>query len=247
VGFLVREVFRGIDRGLVMAFVYVALYKSSGASALRGWTLQEMIAYLILATIAGKLLFHDRALDLSDQIFEGYITKFVVMPFRYFTMVLARWIQFMAVQGLVVAALMVGGRLLLARWWPDLDLAPAAMALVLVVLGSYCFLLLYFILHALAFWLDVTWTLLGMTRMICGFVMGELVPISLMPHAVEAAFRWLFPYWTLCGPIEIALGRQDSSDFARGLAVQLASILILQALAALTWRRGLRRYGGAGA
>lgn len=245
-GFLVREVFRGIDRGAVMIFVYVALYRSSGEEALRGWTLPQIVSYLILATVIGKLIFHDRALDLSDQIFEGYITKFMVMPFRYFTLVSARFAQFTSVQAVVALALWAAGSILASHWWPSPEPARALMALALVLLGSWCFLLLYFIVHSLAFWLDVVWSLLAMTRMVSGFVMGELVPISLMPPAIESAFRLLFPYWTLCGPVEILLGKQDSGDFVHGLIVLLASALVLHVVAGLAWRQGLRRYGGVG-
>lgn len=245
-GFLMREVIRGLDRGAVMVFVYVALYRSSGEEALRGWTLPDMIAYLIAATVLGKLILHDRALDLSDQIFEGYITKFMVMPFRYFTLVLARFAQFTCVQAIVAGVLWLAGSLFLARWWPSPELTRLGMALMLVLLGSYCFLLLYFIIHSLAFWLDVVWSLLAMTRMTCGFIMGELVPISLLPPAIESLFRVLFPYWTLCGPIEILLGRQGGTDFRQGLLVLVSSAVLLHLVAAFTWRRGLRRYGGVG-
>lgn len=246
-GFLVRDVLRGVDRAVVMAFVYVALFRSSGSASLRGWTLHDTLGYLVLVAVIGKLVFHERAMDLSDQIFEGWITKFMVMPVRYFSLALGRWIQFTAVQACVTVVLWVVGALALSRWWPHVTPGRGAMALVLVLLGSYCFFLLYFTLHALAFWLDVVWTLLAMTRMVASFVMGELVPISLMPRAVEAAFRATFPYWTLCGPIEIAMGRQGVPDFLRGLLVLSCSVVGLQALALFTWRRGLRRYGGVGA
>ena len=77
------------------------------------------------------------------------------MPVRYFTLVLARWLQFMALQGTIATLAWVAGASFAARWWPHPASALAvAQALVLVLLGSYCFLLTFFLLSACAFWLD---------------------------------------------------------------------------------------------
>jgi len=247
-GFFTREVLRGLERCAVMIFVYVALFHSSGRATLRGYTLEGMVQYMILVAVLQKMLFHERAIDVADQIFEGMITKFMVMPVRYFTLVLARWLQFMALQGAVAALVWVAGALVAPRWWPHPAGALAvAQALVLVVLGSYCFLLIFFLLSACAFWLDRVWTLLAMTRMVSGFAMGEMVPVTLMPKPLVSTFRLMFPYWSLNGPIEIFTGRQGSADFAFGLVVLIAWAIGLQVACGIAWRRGLLRYGGVGA
>jgi ABC-2 type transport system permease protein len=248
VGFLTREVLRGVERCAVMIFVYVALFHSSGRATLRGYTLEGMVQYMLLVAVFQKLLFHERAMDVADQIFEGTITKFMIMPVRYFTLVLARWLQFTALQGTIAALAWTAGALFARRWWPHPASAlAAAEAILLVVLGSYCFLLIYFLLNACAFWLDRVWTLLAMTRMVSGFAMGEMVPVTLMPKPLVTAFRLAFPYWSLNGPIEILMGRQGSADFAFGLAVLAAWAIGLQVACAFAWRRGLLRYGGVGA
>ena len=246
-GFLVREVIRGVERVAVMTFVYFALFRSAGVDVIRGWTLPQMIQYLILLATIQKIMFTERTLDLADQIFDGYITKYMVMPIRYFTLVLARWIQFTAVQLAVATAFWCAGALLVPRWWP---MPASALALIeavaLVLLASYCFLLLFFIINSLAFWLGLVWTLLGMSRMIMSFLMGDPVPVSLYPDAFQRVLPWLFPYWAMSGPIDIFLGRTGTDSFLRGLCVLGASIVVLQCIALVVWRRGLRQYGGSG-
>jgi ABC-type uncharacterized transport system permease subunit len=126
----------------------------------------------------------------------------------------------------------------------------SALALIesvaLVLLASYCFLLLFFIINSLAFWLGLVWTLLAMSRMVMSFLMGDPVPVSLYPDAFQRVLPWLFPYWAMSGPIDVFLGRAGTDAFVRGVGVLGASIVVLQCIAFVVWRRGLRQYGGSG-
>ena len=247
-GFVVREIIGGLERQGLMVLVFAALYRSLRAPTIRGYTFHDMVGYLVLMAIVEKVVFHDpRSLDLSEQIFEGYITKYVVMPVRYRTLALARWLQYTGLHLALAMVLWAAGRLLLPAWWPRLAGAvPVLEALVLALLGSYCLFLLYFTVHALAFWLHVVWSLLGCVRMAAMFLMGQVLPLSLMPHDAERVMAWTFPYWTAFAPVVIATGRPGAPSFGRGLVVLAAWTVALQALAAFTWRRGLRRYGGVG-
>lgn len=247
VGFLVREVLRGVVHPLVMICVYLAIYRQSGAESLRGWTFDELVRYLLLVAVFHKLVFHHRALDLGTQIFQGYLTKYLVMPFRFFVLPLGRWVQFTLLQLAVSLGLWLLGALLLPAVWPHPASPEAAcQALVLVLLGSFCFLQLFFIIHCLAFWLDVIWTLLVMSYFVSSFVGGVMIPVSQMPAALRESFRWLFPYWTVSAPIEIFMGRLGRTDFLHGLAVLALSAVLLELVRRFTWRRGTRRYAGSG-
>ena len=247
-GFVVREIIGGLERQGIMVLVFIALYRSTGSPTLRGYTLHDMVGYLVLMAIVEKVVFHDpRSLDVSEQIFEGTITKYVVMPVRFRTLALARWLQYTGLHLALAIVLWGAGRVLLPSWWPRLAGAGATLqALVLALVGSYCLFLLYFIVHALAFWLDVVWSLLGCVRLAAMFLMGQVLPLTLMPHGAERVMSWTFPYWTAFAPVLIATGRPGAPSFAHGLLVLAAWMLALQALASFTWRRGLRRYGGVG-
>lgn len=247
VGFLVREFLRGVSRPVVMVFVFGAIFSVDAVGDIRGWDYPQIVAYMILAATLDKLVFHERGLDISEQIFEGYITKYLVMPVNFFLLPLGRWVQFTLLQ-LVFAALFWSlGWLIFPSFWPvPVGVAATLQALALVLLGSYCCFLLYFVVHTLAFWLDVVWSLLVMVRFVIIFVSGLLIPISMMPDALQSVLRWTFPYWMLSAPIEIALGRLGTDDFLRGLICLGVSALVIDRLRALLWRRGTRSYTAGG-
>ncbi|MFN7975386.1 MAG: hypothetical protein U0166_24135 [Acidobacteriota bacterium] len=246
-GFLIREVMRGMNRPVVMIFVYLAILKGSGKADIQGFTFPELVRYLILVATFQKVIIHERSFDLSDQIFKGFITKFFVMPVRYFTLVLGRFVQFTALQLAVAISFWLAGALLLPSYWPT-PASPLALAeaSILLLLGSYCFLLMFTIIHSLAFWLDVVWTLLVGSRFVTDFVSGSLIPVAIMPAGFRGAFSWLFPYWTLSAPIEIFMGKLGTPDFLRGLAVLGVTALLLETARRVAWGRGVRQYSGSG-
>lgn len=246
-GFFVREIARSAMRPLLTIFLFQTIFATQGAEVLAGRDLEQTTRYLIAVAWIEALIFHERLLDLSDQIFQGYVTKYLVMPMRYFTLALARFVQFSAVQLLVAGALGVVGGLVLPQLWP-MPVSPAAVlvALGLALLGSYCFLLLYFVIHTLAFWLEVVWTLLVMTRLVSLFLAGVMLPLAWMPAPLAKLLEYGFPYWTIAGPAEILLGERPLSDGYQGAIVLAASVLVLEGLRRWCWARGLRRYGGSG-
>jgi ABC-2 type transport system permease protein len=259
VGFLMREVLRGVSRPIVMIFVLSAVYAgrtggaptasavSGAATTIGGLTLTEAIQYMVLLAFFEKLVFHERILDLSEQIFEGYITKFLVMPFRYFTLPLGRFVQYTLLQFAVAGSLYCLGAWIAGERWPRPASALAAVeAISLCVCASYCFLVWYFVLNCCAFWLGVVWSLLVMSRFVVLFAAGAVLPLRMMPDAVRTTLEWFFPYWAIGGPIEIWSGRAGTETYVRGLAVVFVSACALEILRRFVWRRGLARYAGSG-
>lgn len=247
VGFVVREVLRGVARPLVMIAVYYALYHQDGVTTIGSYAYPDMARYMILVAVLQRLVFSERSLDLADSIFNGTLTKFLVMPFRFYLLPFSRWVQFTLMQSTFALALWSLGALFVPRGWPfPASPAAAGQAFLLVVLGSYAYFLVVFILNTLAFWLDVVWTLLVMARFVNMFIAGVLIPVTVMPEGLRRTFEWLFPYWTITAPIEIWMGKQGTPEFLHGLAVLAVSIAVLEIVRIAVWKRGVRRYSGSG-
>jgi len=248
VGFLVREVSHGIVEPLVMLWVFWALYDSAGEGAvLRGWTFPALVQYLAGLLVVRKVVFHNRALDLSTQIFEGRVTKYLVMPMDYFVLAVARFTQYTLLQlGIAVVTWCIGAALAPEHWLFPVSWGALCGALALVLLGSWCCFLLYYVLNALAFWLDVVWSLLVMAWFVVSFAGGAVMPVSQMPPALFRVLEWGFPYWAISAPIEVLMGRLGAADVVRGLAILAATAAGLEVLRRVLWRRGLARYAGVG-
>lgn len=247
-GFVLRELLRGVARPGIMILVYLAMFRGGGLEEIRGRTFLDLVQYLIWTAALQKCLTDERSLDLGEQIFDGYVSKYLVLPVSYFTLLWGKFLQFTGVQLATAILFWVVGAVAVPAWWPLPESAVAVLqAGALVVLGACCFLLAHFILCCLAFWLDVVWSLLAMFRFVSLFVSGMLIPAALMPLPVQRVFALLFPYWTVNAPVEILLGRQGSPEFLRGLVVLGLSLAILQVAAWAVWHRGLRRYSGVGA
>ncbi len=249
-GFVVREMMNGAVEPIIMLFVYAALYRSAGAEgtgSLRGWSFDEILKYVAGLLVVRKLVFHNRALDVSTEIFEGRITKYLVMPFRFFVLVQGRFIQYTLLQ-VVLAGLVwgIGYGILGDRWLVPVSAAATVQAMLLVGLGSYCCFLLYFIIHSLAFWLDVVWSLLVMAWFFIAFTGGSSMPVSQMPAGLARVFEYGFPYWTISAPIEVMMGRLGPGDVARGTGILVGWLISLEVLRRFVWRRGLAKYVGAG-
>lgn len=248
-GFVVRELLHGVIEPVCMLFVYVALYRSTsgGDTALGGWTLPEILRYIAGLLVIRRVIFDNRALDVATEIFEGRITKYLVMPFRFFLLVQARWVQYTLMQ-LVMASFVwcVGYAILGDRWLIPVSWEAAAQAITLVLLGSYCCFLLFMTLNTLAFWLDVVWSLLVMSWFVISFTGGATIPVSQMPEVLQPVFAWGFPYWTITAPLEILMGRLGSDAFLRGVLILGVQLVALDQLRRFAWRRGIAHYAGAG-
>lgn len=247
VGFLVREVFVGVVPPLSMIAMYWALYRGDMQLELRGWSLPALIRYLIGVAVFSKLVTHGRLLDVAEQIFEGYFTKYLVMPFPFMLLPLARWLQHTLLQLAVVTVMWVVGAVCLPEYWPmAADVWAIPQALVLTLLGSLCFLEMFLIINLLAFWLDVIWSLLVMMIFVTNFIGGRIVPVSQMPESAFRILEWGFPYWAIAAPVQRFLGHLDGGDVLRGVLVLGVSLLLLDGLRRVVWTRGRARYAGSG-
>jgi ABC-2 type transport system permease protein len=247
-GFVLQKLRRGVPRPAVMVLIYVAIFRSTSATHIRGYTLPDLVAYLVWSALLIKCLTDEQTLDVGEQIFDGYVTKYLVMPVSFPTLLWGRFAQHTLVQLASAIALYALGALLLPAHWPVPHSALAlAQAATLLVLGAACYHVVHVIIGMLAFWLDVVWSLHNMFGFVANFVAGALVPIALMPASVQHVFSALFPYWTVFAPAELLIGRMGSADFVRGVAVLSLTLVALQLLSLFTWKRGLVRYAGSGA
>jgi ABC-2 type transport system permease protein len=116
-----------------------------------------------------------------------------------------------------------------------------------VIAGILLHFHMEFLLGLAEFWTDQSLAFESFYFMLFSLLGGLVVPVELFPQTVRDLIL-LTPFPYIFGfPTEIALGVPDNAALTRGLLIQGGWLVGLAGLAQILWRRGLRRYGAAGA
>ena len=75
---------------------------------------------------------------------------------------------------------------------------------------------------------------------------GYVLPIDLMPEAVQKIIFYLPFQYLVYFPVNIYLGRLDTIEIIQGLAIQTFWVFALWGLMRLAWARGIRHFEAVG-
>ena len=89
---------------------------------LGGWSFEEILRYVAGLARRAQAVFHNRGIELSTEIFEGRVTKYLVMPLRYFALLQGRFLQYTLLQVVIAGLVWAAG----SRWSPDRWLVPVS-------------------------------------------------------------------------------------------------------------------------
>lgn len=224
----------------LVLFVFVYLWRATyaGQSTVAGYTLAEMIWYLVMTEtlVLSAPRIHGQ---IDADVKGGGLVHWLNKPFSYLGFQLSGYLAEMAVRaalcltlGGAVAGLMVGGFA-----WNPLGLVPVAVTFLLSQVIQF------FIAAAIGlagFWLEDVlglFLLVDRSKWILG---GLLMPMAVLPDALRAVAAHLPFQYLLAGPASL-LVHFDGAAFGALLGRQVIWLLLSMALCGLLWWRGVRR------
>jgi ABC-2 type transport system permease protein len=225
-----------------------AIYAGSGQAELSGFSLDDMIAYLLLVHISRMFSsMPGLAAGIARDIREGTLKKYLLQPIHMVaylvTYRLAHKAAYIATSAAPYALLFFLCRGYFPGWPSLPTLAAYAVSLLLGFLIGFFF---ECTMGMAGFWfLEVT-SFLYVVNTVSFFVSGHMFPLDMLPagwaHALKALpFQYLAYY-----PATIFLGKVQPGDLIPGLLAQLAWALAFLGLACGLYRLGLRRYSAYG-
>lgn len=235
--------------GPVVVFFFIkynlwsSIFSMPGVSSIQGYDLGSMLEYQVWVMIVGLLAQSYNNMKLSEDIRLGRISSYLIYPFGFWQFHTASFfgtqIIQMIVSFLTVMVVAVAGFKL------NLSFEQTPVALVFCVLVSLLWFSIAFILGLAAFWLEETWILRVIFVIIAQFLSGAIVPLEIYPTWFRSLLDFTpFPYMTYV-PVKLFMGVYEGNV---SLAFVIISfwLIVMIALAALTWKRGIRMYSGAG-
>lgn len=237
----------GLSVQLGVAYlITLALYRESGATAIAGFSLREMMAYYVFVVVVARVVTAtEMDHSVSQDIYEGALSRYLLYPTSYPAVKYAQQIGAMApafVQCVVFAA-----------WMPFVFGVPAgisaggvAMGAVSVLVASLLQFMMILPIQAVSFWADNVWSLMVAYRIVSRILGGMMIPLALFPAWLRDALPWTpFPY-LFAMPVDAVLGRVNALQWAQGTGIALAWCAVLAMVTSVVWRRGDLQYTGVG-
>lgn len=226
-----------------------AVYANGGADfAPGGFDIHTMLSYFILLYMIRLVTFvEDLQWMLPQWIRRGELNKYLIRPVDFMLM---EWHMRLGqlIMSLLLALIPAAIVLIYAR---EVLIVPTegwrwAAFVISLVLGFQIGFLVSACIGFLAFWMLDTTSILYAIFPIQMALGGGWFPLEVLPPKLFAVLNQLPWSYQTYFPMRVYLGRVDVAGAIEGLIGQLVWIGVLGSLAALMWKRGLKRYAAVG-
>jgi ABC-2 type transport system permease protein len=225
-----------------------AIYAGADEPRLAGFSLREMIAYLLLVHISRMFSsMPGLAYGIARDIREGTLKKYLLQPIDMIAYLVA-YRSAHKVAYIATTALPYGLLFFLCRdYFDGLPEAPELLAYVVSLLLG--FLVGFFFETSLGlagFWFLEVASLLYVVNTVNFFVSGHMFPLDLLPPPWSGLLKALPFQYLAYFPAAVFLGKVRGTDLAYGLLAEAGWAAFFIVLSRLLYRAGLRRYSAFG-
>jgi ABC-2 type transport system permease protein len=240
----VLEILSGLISSLIVVLLWLAIYRSAGREVIGGYSIQEMVTYVLGAGLINTFILNTAENpETSQSIQDGSLSSLMVQPMNPYVIWLMRdlgtkaFYLFIGSAGYLVV-------FLLFREYLTFTMALRQVPLLIMVLLMAAVLqfLLFEALSLLSFWVENTYGIRFTMRVIMEVVGGALIPLSFFPQLLQKVFLLLpFPFMVYL-PMRIYLGKISQAEILLELLKEAGWIAGFAILNLLIWKRGIRHY-----
>lgn len=228
---------------LVYLFVWLRV---SAHNDLATFSRDEFVVYYLGLILVNQFTYPVSNWTVGDVIRSGNFSSWLLRPLPPIFEALASDIAMKMVTMPFALAIVLGLALILRpttivfTW-----LSLATFTLALILAQSLRFMLAY-TLALLALWAARADALLMLNDTLLFLLAGQVAPILLLPHGLQALAH-ILPYRYMLGfPLELLLGKLSQIEIWQGFVWQISWLLVVWAVYRLIWQRGIRHYAAVG-
>lgn len=184
--------------------------------------------------------------EIDRQVRLGHLSQHLLRPTPFYWHLIGHQLADNAIRLPVILIVVLSG-LFLFDAWPAIEGARFPLFLLSLLLAILIHFHLELCVGLTAFWTNQSWAFEDFYIVALYLLTGFTVPLSMFPDMAQAILAWL-PWRYMFGlPVEILLGEHAGAGLFGLIAGQLIWLAASAGGALMLWRRGLRRFTGAGA
>lgn len=238
------EILSGIVSSLIVVFLWLAIYKSSGLNFIGSYSLPEMVTYILGGGLINTfILTTAENPETSQTIQDGSLSGMLIKPISPYWIWLVRDFgskSFLFSLGLLGYVLVF----FFFRQYLVFSISLGTLLLFILSMGLAALLqfLLFEALSLLAFWVENTYGIRFTMRVIMEVVGGAIIPLSFFPGMLQKVFGFLpFPYLVYL-PMKIYLNKIAPGQVSVEFIKEGLWILGLAFVNLVVWKKGIRQY-----
>ena len=238
------EILSGVMSSLILIFLWMAIYRSAGKGVIGGYSIQEMVTYLLGGGLINSfILTTAENPETSRSIQDGSLSNLLVKPISPYWMWFIRDLSmksFYLVLGFLgYTVVFFFFRQYLTPFVSTVHLIYLFASLVFAALLQF---FLFEFLSLLAFWVENTYGIRFIMRVVMEVAGGAIIPLSFFPGLLQTIFLALpFPFLIYL-PMRIYLGKIPLALIPPELFKEALWIAGLAVMNRVVWKRGIRQY-----
>lgn len=224
--------------------IALAIWFTVARSSATGLAPTEVLSYYLFGLVVWIVTGAWGGFFMARQILDGEIAKYLVRPFSIFWHYAINNNAEKIVKLAVPIPLLVLSLIFFPSWYVSSVYIPLNWlfflgSLVLAVVLSF---ILDMALGMMAFWFEDAFQIRSYFNVLEMVASGMLVPLIVMPGALQLILNF-FPFRYIIGaPIEIIVGQAEGLEMGRLFIGQVVWIAVLSIVLRFLWTRGLKRY-----
>jgi ABC-2 type transport system permease protein len=242
VEFIGNQLLKVLVEFFLAYIIWSSIFEYQNVEIIQGFTLTEMMAYYLLASTLNFALLGSQIGMISQEIYQGHLTKFLLYPVQFLFFKLSTYLAHSSLFLIQLITVYFAYQFYTDTW----SVAPLLLGLIQVIIAIVCFFFMASILEQVAFWVEYVWSLMVFLRYLMQFLGGMMIPLDLFPPAAQAIIKLTpFPY-LIYYPVQTFLGRTDLSAWAWQCFVAVFWSLCFALIANWVWSIGKKHYTGVG-
>jgi ABC-2 type transport system permease protein len=234
---------------LTTILLWYAIFEAAGSQTrLRGFSLDDMISYLLLVHISRMFSsMPGLAHGIARSIRDGSLKKYLLQPIEMIPYLLSYRVAHKAAY-IAMSSAPYALLFFLCRDFFTLPRDPAVWAAYIAAL-LMGFLIGFFFeagIGMMGFWFLEIGSFLYVINTLSFFVSGHMFPLDLLPEPMANVLKFLPFKYLAYFPAMIFLGKVQGPDLVWGLVTEALWAAVLILLANWLYRAGLRRYSAYG-
>lgn len=225
--------------------VWKAVYLSSGTAEISTYTLSSTITYYFITSLLFRI-------DISNFVYMGWmiwtgeLSNDLVKPWNPKLIHSIIPIADVVINFFLYIPVMAVIYIFSSQYIQIPNLLTLVYFIVTVFLSIILSLIINLGLNCLVFFFGDQESNIGVINYLMAFMAGAFFPLVFLPHSISKIF-YILPFKYLFDvPINVYLGRLNSSEILKGWVSIIIWILVFYILFKFVYAKGLKRYTGTG-